>query len=198
LLLTAQKQTDPLSGRMLAEFSNVLLEPYGIADAELFLESATSKVITVRLDPEEEKLVVIAGVGDSDLIDFSLPPSKMRGEEMWQSKDATLAFARQMGFVLIGDPGNVKIITDAAYSRGSESYLDKFKWSSSPGPIKTVSNETTIAAVVADVLSERRSDTANAVSSYFTETRFTKSGMERKTTSDFGLIGSIIAELSSE
>ena len=36
------------------------------------------------------------------------------------------------------------------------------------------------------------------VSKYSTETLFTKNGMERRTVSDFGLIGAIIAQLGAE
>jgi len=43
-----------------------------------------------------------------------------------------------------------------------------------------------------------KGDDAKAKSAYLTETRFTKTGMERRTVSDFGLIGSIIAQLNSD
>ncbi len=45
-------------------------------------------------------------------------------------------------------------------------------------------------------MSEKKSDKAKGESLYFTETHFAKTGMERKTTSDLGLLGSIIAQLN--
>jgi hypothetical protein len=63
-------------------------------------------------------------------------------------------------------------------------------------PITTIGIDRDSAEVIADILSERKSDRSKANSNYRTETRFTKTGIERKTTSDFGLIGSIIAQLN--
>ncbi len=202
LLLTAQRQTDALAGKIISEFSNIFFEPYGIANPELFLESATSKIVTVRLDDEGEKLVVIAGIDDyanmkksiSDEVDFSAPPLKMNGEEMWQSKDGTLAFARQMGFVLIGDPLNIKTCIDA-----SENHFENFSsFAKGRSPVITFANESITTAAVMDVLSQRKSDNAKFVTRYSTETRFTKTGIERRTVSDFGLIGSIIAQMAQD
>jgi len=69
---------------------------------------------------------------------------------------------------------------------------------SSTSPIVTVSFYSDISTQIASVLSDKKSDDAKAVTRHFTETRFTKNGIERKTTSDFGLIGSIIAQLAPE
>ena len=54
------------------------------------------------------------------------------------------------------------------------------------------------AGQIADMLSEKKVEDAKAESTYFTETRFTKTGIDRRTVSDFGLIGSIIAQLAQD
>ena len=48
------------------------------------------------------------------------------------------------------------------------------------------------------MMSEKRYRDEKKGSSFLTETRFTKAGMERKTVSDFGLIGWIIAQLNED
>src|SRR6185369_12603267 len=68
----------------------------------------------------------------------------------------------------------------------------------SKAPIATLGRDERSAEQIASTLSEAKADEAKAESRYFTETRFTKNGIERKTVSDFGLIGSIIAQLAPE
>lgn len=206
LLLTVQKQVDPLEGRLLAEFSNTFFQPFGIADPEMFLSSVNSSVMTVRLDEEGDQMIVIASIGDTAKlkgaidkeIDFSQNPMKMRGEEMWQSSDGSLAFVRQMGFALIGDPRDIQHCVDANYGP-QETHLENFrKFLKDRSPVITLANDSTIATAIVDMLSEKKSDNAKSVASSSVETRFTKTGIERHTVSDFGLIGSIIAQLGRD
>ena len=65
-------------------------------------------------------------------------------------------------------------------------------------PIISTGQDLTSAAQIGEMLSKKKSDDAKSASTYVIETRFTKSGMERKTTSDFGFIGSIIAQLGGD
>ena len=46
--------------------------------------------------------------------------------------------------------------------------------------------------------SERKNENEKIVLTYRTETRFNAGGLERRTISDFGLIGSILERLHSE
>ena len=207
LLLGAQKETDPLSGRIIGEFSNLFFEPYGIDDPGLFLEAVASNVMTVSLDDEGEKLIVIAAVGDyekmkravSKDIDFSRPPSRLHGEEMWQSSDGTLVFARQMGFVLIGDYEDVQKCVEIGYSTPDMSYINNFRSTSiRKSPIASIQNESGAASVIVSILSEKKQKNAEVTTRSIATTRFTKIGIERQTISDFGLIGWIIVQLSQD
>ena len=64
--------------------------------------------------------------------------------------------------------------------------------------IRTFGLDRDTAALLAGVLSERKDDNISPVSRYIVETRFNKTGMERKLISEFGLISSIITMLESE
>jgi len=68
----------------------------------------------------------------------------------------------------------------------------------SDAPIVTVGRDHGTILQLIDMLAREGHGETQAVSTYLTETRFTKSGMERKTTSDFGLIGAIIAQLGQD
>src|SRR5262249_4003922 len=62
----------------------------------------------------------------------------------------------------------------------------------------TIGNDHETATLVAGVLSEKKSDKIAPTSRYIVETRFDKNGMERRLISEFGLVSSIIALLSTE
>ena len=84
---------------------------------------------------------------------------------------------------------------DVAYE---DSPIDASYFRNAKSVASTIGHDADLSAPIAEVLGEKKSNDIKAVSTYFTETRFTRSGMERNTISDFGLIGSIIAQLGQE
>ncbi|MEQ1763891.1 MAG: hypothetical protein ABL984_12210, partial [Pyrinomonadaceae bacterium] len=60
ILLTAQKQTDGLSGMLLGGVAASLFEPYGIDEPEEFLGSIGGQILTLTFDAEGEDVVVVA------------------------------------------------------------------------------------------------------------------------------------------
>jgi len=66
------------------------------------------------------------------------------------------------------------------------------------GSVATVGRDRATADSVAELMSNDTITGTSATSTFLTETRFTRSGMERKTTSDFGFIGWIIAQLADK
>jgi hypothetical protein len=54
------------------------------------------------------------------------------------------------------------------------------------------------SGLIARAISEAKSDNSQVESKFTTETKFNITGIERRTVSDFGLIGSIIAQLNSD
>jgi hypothetical protein len=62
----------------------------------------------------------------------------------------------------------------------------------------TVANETESFGKLIDVLAEPKNENERTAIQYRIETRFNQNGVERRTTSDFGLIGSIIEHLAQE
>jgi hypothetical protein len=196
VVLTAQNKTDQLSGKLITAFSGSLFEPYAIEDPELFLSSVSGTIETIRLDPEGEDVVVIARVKDLEKakravakeISFSRPPEKIGNAELWRSEDRELAAAFVDGHALLGDAESV---IKCLQSSGKDS-------AASNAAITTNGIETDPAAKLINVLDERKNESAPLTQIYRTETRFNQNGIERTTTSDFGLIGAIVEQFGAE
>jgi len=206
VLLLAQKQTDPATGKILSEFSGALFEPYGIRDAELFLSSVGPDLLTANADADGEKPFVITTVKDNEKLKRSitsdLRPTKAATDEginFWRGKDDDIEAVFTADKLIIGSTQGV----GSCFGGGAfpstpfeKEWLAQLK--DSKAPIATLGRDERSAEQIVSTLSEGKSDEAKAESRYFTETRFTKNGIERKTVSDFGLIGSIIAQLAPE
>jgi hypothetical protein len=206
VLLTTQKLTDSMSGTILTQFSGSFFEPYGIRDAEGFLGSVGNEIVTAKFDEEGEKPVVIATVKNIEKLKKpllpELRPDKQKSEELaaeiFTSPDGeAVAFFENK--VIAGDAESVFKCLQA---RKSGENLTKTtaaqQLAASKASAATVALDSQTASAIATVLSEKKADDQSIASRYLTETRFTKGGIERKVTSDFGLLGSIIAELADD
>lgn len=208
LLLVARKQTDPLAGRMIGGFSGILLEPYGVRDVEMFTSAIGPTIVTAKLDADGEKPVLIARIKDRGKVRLSLlrefkPPKPEIGEqgvEVWTTTDGDLSAAYIGDEIILGDTDFVNkcVSTDRMTVQAKQDAILKRFGDIRLGAAVTVGTDSTSAAKIAAVLGGKKSEEARAASSYMTETRFTKNGIERRTVSDFGLIGSIIAQLAPE
>jgi hypothetical protein len=207
ILFISQKGTDAIAGKIMVEFSKLFFQPYGIEDPEMFLSSVNGKILTARFDDEGEVPLVIANVKDSEKVKKSLVkdliPSKLpveQGVSIWRATELELtAFFDRDEMVV----GSSEAVTKSIESR-PKNYHTYFGgerlWSlvGSSAAIVNVGQDLFISSKIVDELAERKSDNSKTVVSFTTETRFTKTGMERKTTSDFGLIGAIIAQLGQD
>ena len=198
VLLLLQKQADPTAGKLLAGFSSSLFEPYGVRDPEMFLHSVGPTILTMREDETGEKVLVVSPIKDQSGVERSLSPetiAETKGLASQIPEGNMYAYAGQkvcVGFrslvqsCLINGKGSQN-------ATGVRKLLTDVKTS-----IVTIGTDKSTGADVASALDLKKSEDASSISHYRTETRFTKNGIERKTVSDFGLIGSIIAQLAPE
>jgi hypothetical protein len=98
--------------------------------------------------------------------------------------------------IVIGDAETVSKCLEARQAGGNDRLAQRI--GSSDAAAITVAVDSETSAKVIDLLSERKNENDRLDTSYMTETRFNKNGLERRTLSDFGLIGSIIARLARE
>lgn len=204
VVLTARKKTDETSGGLIAAFSGSLFEPYGIEDPESFLSGVGPQLVTARLTPDSEDVVVIGTVNDvarmrkgiAKEINFGRPAEKQFGADVWKSEDGEVAAAFSGDKFVIGDAEIVLKCLEAKQAHGNAGLARQF--ASSDAASITVANEADSFGKLIDVLAERKNEDERLAISYRTETRFNKNGIERRTISDFGLIGWIIEHLAHE
>ncbi|MEO6050566.1 MAG: hypothetical protein ABIP78_04450 [Pyrinomonadaceae bacterium] len=210
ILLVGQKSMGNLDGRILSEFANLLFDPYSIRDPELFLGSIGNKpnisrnIITAKLDVQSDDSFVIAGRGDDDATRKSLfpgfkPPAQIieGGLNIWTDEDTQVAFDQDM--IKIGPKDDLQRFNGMRLGELKDVRGEGLRrLGTSKAPVATFGRDTTTPLSLVEMLAHEGNRDTKAVSTYYTETRFTKSGMERQTTSDFGLIGSIIAQLGSD
>lgn len=206
-LLTAQRQTDELSGKLLLAFSDSLFEPYGIDNAEQFLTSVDTQLITARFDGEGERQVVIAKVKDRAALLNSVaqelrsekPTEPESGTALWRSTEGDVAMAIAGDVVIIGNPEAVqRSLESGRRTSGTELPASIKAIAASTAAATTIGSDSEISGRIADVLSAKKSNEAPVVARYRTETRINQKAIERTSISDFGIIGSIIAQFASE
>ena len=204
VVLTARKKTDETSGSLIAAFSGSLFEPYGIEDPELFLSAVGKQLVTVKLAADSEDVAVIAQIKDATKvrsaiakeISFARPPEKHFGADVWKSEDGEFVAAFIDDRVISGDAEIVLKCLEAKQAGGNAALVQLF--ASSDAAATSVVNEIDSFGKMIDVLAERKTENAPIPSQYKTETRFNQNGIERRTLSDFGLIGYIIEHLAQE
>ncbi len=199
LLFLTAKNTDAVSGKLLLQFSNSLLEPYGISDAETFLGAIGSDILTARFDAEGERSVLIVTIKDAVKLkpaiagmNFKASPEKQEGAEIWQSEDKTLTAAFVQDKLILGDAESV---LKCLRTKENSNYFHYFTANSAAAVTYAKDAETAekIAALLGKVPEKK-----TIYTTYLTETNFTEKGFERKTVSDFGLLGTILENLNEE
>ncbi len=203
LLLVVAKNIDPITGKFLGVLSNSLLESYGVANAEGFLGSVDSEIISVMLDEDGEKSFAIVKPKDmlkikrtiSSDIDFNSTPTEKFGAEIWESKDKTLAVAVVEDTVVLGE---LMSVYKSLNKKGQIS--NRLKGHLSEGRAVTTTIERVINELekIAGVLGDVKPSAKGNKTHYFTRTEFNKTGIERRYVSDFGFIGVILEQFASE
>ncbi len=208
VLLTGAKLTDEVSGAILMAFSSAVFEPYGVEAPDALLSSVGPVIYTVRFDEDGERTIFIATVRDAAKVKTSLakeleltrPPEKIGEAETWLSKDNDVRALFISDIVVAGDPEEVlefhKRFVSAQISPADTPLSAIF--ASQKASAITVTNDRTTALKVAEVISEKKEDAANVNMRWITETRFSRNGIERKMTSQLGLIGLIASQFAKE
>jgi hypothetical protein len=206
VVLTARTKTDAISGGLIGAFSSSFFEPYGIDDPEVFLSAAGPALQTVRFDPEGEEVAVTGRIRDVEKLKASLarefalsrPAEKMHNIDILRSGDGELAAAFYEGRFILGEAKSVeKCIAAVASGRSMFSVPMEQSFSTAAAPVATVGVDDESMAKLAEVFWGKRPENA-PVGYYLTETRFNLNGMERRTISDLGMIGTLTGWVAKE
>lgn len=207
LLLTSSKQLDAISGKLLGEASASFLEPYGVADAETFLSAIGNEITVIRFDDEGDETVVIAEIKDieklkksvSAEINFKTPSEKLNNVEIWKSDDNSITAVFSENKLILGETQSVLKCLQAKESGQNFTQSEYFqRFTSNNSSTITISKDPETAKKIVEVLGNRKDENQTTTSFYQTETSFDGNGIERKTVSDFGLIGMIIEQFDKE
>ena len=207
VLLVSQSRLDAIGANVVGIMGNGLFEPYGIEDPELFLSSLggrderSSNIVTVRMDVDSDESVMLSMSGNHGLTqksfvkDMKTPRYGEDGYSWWSTSDGDTEIDFERGPITLGPAEEVKKIR---LRRGSRVPDTLRRMAESDAPIVTIGRDHgSILPLISFLAREGHGDT-KVVSTYLTETRFTKTGMERRTVSDFGFIGWMIAQLAAE
>ena len=204
VLLTAQKQTDAVSGGLIVGFSSSLFEPYAVEDAELFLSGSGPFIATVRMDGEDNAAAIVQIKDMEKLkaslekeIDLKKAPDKIGNADVWLSSDGDSSVAVVDGYLIAGDKDTVAACLKAKQSGDSiVSRNGAAAFTQSGAVSATFAADTDTPSEVAALFSESKPN--KATTSYVTETFINNNGLERRTISDLGFIGSILAQIGGE
>jgi hypothetical protein len=204
VLAIIQHQLDPQMGKIIKELSGALFEPYGIRDPEGFLGAIDSNILTGKADTEGDSPFVVATFTDFGKLKKTLADIKPNKEQtpeegIWRTEDNEFRAVTYQNTIIIGSTEGVRGSGfDFAGFPSASSEEAEWRWlADNDAPIITVGHDDDSAGILADFFATT-SKGKKPRSSYVTRTQFTKSGIERRTISDFGLIGSIIVQLALE
>ncbi len=204
LLLVTKEATDAVSGNFLQQFSGSLLSSYGISDAETFLSSINSEIFTAQFDAEGEKSITIVSIKDaenlkkslSEIIDFKVSAEKMENAEIWYSKDKQISAAFTGNTLILGDAESVLKCLQAKQSAQNITKSPIFgKFSEGKTTAITFGKSFDSAEKIVGILGILKEGNKGAETSFITQTDFNEKGIERKTVSDFGFIGTVLEQL---
>lgn len=207
ILLTAQKLTDELSGELIGTFSAGLFEPYGIDEPELFLSAIGPVIYTATLDEAGDRVIFAATIKDADKVKQALakefeiarPAEKLGEADTWTTADGSMRAVFSGTTLVVGDAEAAaefhKRLTDSAAS-ADRPFFDIF--ASSTATSVTIGTDTTTAVQIAEVITEKKEENTAVTTGWLTETRPNRNGIDRRSVSPFGLIGSIITQFSTD
>lgn len=222
LKTAVSSQVDALSTIVISTLLKSALLSFGIDDPETFLEAVDGELLTLRLDENAERSILVAGVRDRAILremitkKMSLSP-RFDGEqhvEMFEDSAGDFAVSLTNEFVVLGAPADVRRYAEtrgASAAKLSAENLKKmsfFSSSLSAANVVTYTNDegrvrsffvTLLAAKGAPAVASTRIEDAIAGLPYsVTETTLGSGGLERTTRSPLGQFSTLLPLLFPE
>jgi hypothetical protein len=219
LLAGISSQLDVVSAVMFTTSFRALLTPYGIDDPTPFLKAVKPDLLTVRIDTQADRAVLIAGIASQDDLrkiisrQFGARSEKIGDVDLVKSEDEEFAAAFAGDYFLLGAPDDVKRCLTARSSKtilvGSSAKLEAlthyFEKPSTAIVItfnkdgeRTRALLSSLAAIKGTQLnaSANLDKTIESLPYAVTETTLGDGGFEKRTRSDVGQFGFLISYLA--
>lgn len=203
LVVVTSKNADELGGNIILQFSETLLEDYGIKQAEEFLSAVDSEILTARFDADGEKSVSIVRVKDleklrksiSEDFNFGIKAETLDDAEIWRSQDESLLAAFVGDILILGDDESVEDCLQAKKEGLNFTKNPAFeRFSKSKAVATTYGEDLETGGNIVELLGVPKQQPGEISPIFITETSFTKKGVERRTVSDFGILGVILEQ----
>lgn len=200
---SASSAVDQLSGRLVAEFSDGLLDPFGITSPKDFLRAVRGRVFTAHFDSEGEESFAVARFAEVDevkralgRIDFGREPEAVAGAQMWRSADGDLAAAFSGNIVIVGNSESVsRTLRDGAEGAALPRRDAEGGFRSARAAAVTLGREIDTAERVIALFSEKKDPQMKVATRFQTETVLSDRGITRRTVSPFGFLGIIVSQV---
>lgn len=217
---TVSSQLDIVSAVVFTTAFKALLTPYGIDDPDTFLKAVKPDLLTVRMEAQSERSLIIAGIASQDTLRQFVshrfganPKSEKIGEtELILSAEEDFAASFSGDYFLLGAPEDVRRCLSAKANRAnlisSSEKLDRLSHyfeRPSTATIVTFSQDTDrIRSFLTTLKTFRGGNGLNpeadriieGLPNAVTESSLGDSGIERRTRSDFGQLGFLISFLA--
>ncbi len=202
-----KKQIDAVPSGFIEQLSPILFASYAIHDPDSFLKVARPKLLALNFSHEGDLPVICAKTGNLISSQRSLVSFQSHFEEpnahgvlTWFDDQLELAAKFAGDELAVGNDEGVgrAFNSELANSGYNANDINLQKFAQSNAAITTLTHTKTDAIAIVDIISQRKGDRIKSISTSYAETNFTKVGIERRTVSDFGLIGSIIAQLGQD
>jgi hypothetical protein len=219
---TISSQLDIVSAVVFTTAFKALLAPYGIDDPDTFLKAVKPDLLTVRMEAQSERAVIIAGIASQDTLRqfvsrrFGANPKSEKVEEveLLLSPDGDLATSFAGDYFLLGSPEDVRrcllmranrsnLISTSERLDALSHYFEK----PSSSIIVTFTKDTDrVKSLITTMKTFGGGDGVDAevdrvidsLPYAVTESSLGDSGIERRTRSDFGQFGFLISFLAPE
>jgi hypothetical protein len=171
LVRTFVSQSDELSGKIVENFSEIILQAYGIKDNEKFFSSIGGTFVTAQIDPDGEESVVVVRIRD----EARLKSSVIKDEEF--------------SLKIIGD---IAILGEAETVAKIELGGNSEVGNETKPAVTTITDETENTKILVGNLVEMSITPNELKSTSVTSSAAKFDGIERIRVSDFGLLGDIL------
>lgn len=226
LSFSISSQLDPVLAVMVAPFLKATLHPYGIEEPDSFLQSVGPEIVTARIENGDNNSVLIVEVRDEkSLRDFvtkrlgTVTPQVERvGDwEILSSTDVSRGAASFVGgYLLMGTKDSLRRCLSARQWEqtlsGSENFQTSLARASLPGPshVLTLTRDSIPAREFIVFIARQPATHGQPINVHeldmkadqlpfaVSEMKFVESGIERRTRSTFGLLGTLATQFETK
>ena len=220
----SSQQFDVLCAVGFNELSKKALISYGIDEPESFLRAVKPVVLTVRLDADSARSVVIAGVADegalrqfvSRTFGKKLRTETVENQELLVSDDDQAAASFVDGYFMLGSPEDIRRClsgragrrASGSSSAGRNALTDRAASADPPSVVTLAQDGERVRALVATLRKLRGLDSVGAAGDMervikalpyaVTETKLKEYGLERRTRSPLGQFSAFVSLLAPD